>query len=64
MSEPTYTDLRLVNLHKKMEACDEVALSLVENAPNSHDFKLLLDNIKGMLRQIEAFRKKHKGEQP
>lgn len=62
--EPTYTDRRLANLRKKMAECDDIALSLLENAPYSHDFRLLTDIIKGMLRQIDAFRKKHEGEQP
>lgn len=61
---PTYTDLRLVNLRKQLEPCIEIATTLLDNAPNSHDFRLLLDNLQGVLRQVEAFRKKHEGEAP
>lgn len=61
---PTYTDLRLVNLQKHLKPCIEIATTLLENAPNSHDFRLLLDNLQGVLRQVEVFRKKHEGEAP
>jgi hypothetical protein len=64
MSQATYTDLRLANLKKHLEPCVGIALTLVENAPNSHDFKLLLDNFRGLERQIDAFHKKHEGELP
>lgn len=64
MNEPTYTDLRLANLKKQLKQCDEVALVLVENAPNSHDFRLLADNISKLVLQVIAFQTKHKGEQP
>lgn len=64
MSEPTYTDLRLTNLRKHMGECEEIALSLLENASTSYDFTLLLANVRGMIQQIDAFRKTHRGEQP
>lgn len=61
---PTYTELRLANLKNRMTEIDDIAQSLVENAPNSRDFNLLLSNIRGILRQIEAFRKKYEGVKP
>lgn len=64
MSEPTYTDLRLANLKKHLLPCDEIARTLVENAPNSHDFTLLLDNVSRLILQVIAFQEKHEGEQP
>lgn len=64
MSEVTYTDLRLANYEKHLRPCEEIAVTLLENNQDSHDFKLLLDNTRRLLLQVAAFRKKHEGERP